>query len=88
VRRGRCLALSPPPPPPPPPPLRRLRPVTFRSPRQAVYAIDESLPIRKAHKNPDIKELYATGLDGAPGVGRAHEWLHTTYRDRSRETMP
>lgn len=58
---------------------------TFTCHPQAVYSIDENLPIRKSHENPDIKELYRTGLDGAPGVGRAHEWLHTHYKDRSSE---
>lgn len=49
---------------------------------QALYDIDSSMPVRKSHENPAIKELYATFLE-EPGSHKAHELLHTTYVKRS-----
>ncbi|MCL2368500.1 MAG: NADH-dependent [FeFe] hydrogenase, group A6 [Oscillospiraceae bacterium] len=40
-------------------------------------------PIRKAHENPLIKEIYETFL-GEPGGHKAHEWLHTKYQEQSK----
>lgn len=48
---------------------------------QAIYSIDEKLPLRKSHENPDVKALYDTHL-GAPNSHKAHELLHTHYVDR------
>lgn len=54
----------------------------IQSLRAAVlYGEDESLPIRKSHENPVIKELYETYLEN-PGSHKAHEILHTTYVKR------
>ena len=50
----------------------------------ATYSEDESMAIRKSHKNPAIQKLYAEFL-GEPNSHIAHELLHTTYVDRSRE---
>jgi len=47
----------------------------------AVYAEDESLPIRKSHENPEVKRIYADFL-GEPLGHRSHELLHTHYRER------
>ncbi len=49
---------------------------------RAVYAEDESLPIRKSHENPEIKHIYANFL-GEPLSHKSHELLHTSYKKRS-----
>lgn len=48
---------------------------------KALYDIDTSMPIRKSHENPAIKQLYEEFLE-APGSQKAHEILHTTYVKR------
>lgn len=48
---------------------------------KALYAIDESMPLRKSHENPSIKQLYEEYLE-KPGSHKAHEILHTTYVKR------
>ncbi|HIU67581.1 MAG TPA: iron hydrogenase small subunit [Candidatus Caccomorpha excrementavium] len=48
---------------------------------KALYDADASMPLRKSHDNPAVKELYDTYL-GAPGSHKAHEILHTTYVKR------
>ena len=50
----------------------------------ATYSEDESMAIRKSHKNPAVQKLYAEFL-GEPNSHIAHELLHTTYVDRSKE---
>lgn len=50
----------------------------------ATYSEDESMAIRKSHKNPAVQKLYAEFL-GEPNSHIAHEVLHTTYVDRSKE---
>lgn len=50
----------------------------------ATYSEDESMAIRKSHKNPAVQKLYAEFL-GEPNSHLAHELLHTTYVDRSKE---
>lgn len=50
----------------------------------ATYSEDESMAIRKSHKNPAVQKLYAEFLD-EPNSHIAHELLHTTYVDRSKE---
>ncbi|SCZ80147.1 NADH-dependent [FeFe] hydrogenase, group A6 [Acidaminobacter hydrogenoformans] len=47
----------------------------------ALYKIDQDLPIRKSHKNPDILKLYETWL-GEPLGHKSHELLHTHYHKR------
>ena len=50
----------------------------------ATYSEDEAMTIRKSHKNPAVQKLYAEFL-GEPNSHIAHELLHTTYVDRSKE---
>lgn len=49
----------------------------------AIYKIDEGSRIRKSHENPEIKIIYETFL-GKPLVGKAHDLLHTYYREQKR----
>ncbi|MDD3187465.1 MAG: NADH-dependent [FeFe] hydrogenase, group A6 [Bacilli bacterium] len=44
---------------------------------------DKNLPIRKAHENPSIKELYKSFLDH-PGSELAEKLLHTKYEKREK----
>ncbi len=48
----------------------------------ALYQIDQDLPIRKSHKNPDILKLYETWL-GEPLGHKSHALLHTHYHKRA-----
>jgi len=52
---------------------------------KAIYEEDASLPIRKSHENPIVKEMYEKYF-GAPGSHKAHEILHTHYV--ARENYP
>lgn len=45
-----------------------------------LYKEDTELPQRKSHQNPEIKRLYDEFLQ-APGSHKAHELLHTTYKN-------
>jgi NADP-reducing hydrogenase subunit HndD len=49
----------------------------------AIYAEDESLPFRKSHDNPEIKQIYEEFLKEPLGH-RSHELLHTGYRKREK----
>lgn len=49
---------------------------------KVLYDLDSSMPYRKSHENPAIKELYDSFF-GKPGSHKAHEILHTTYVKRS-----
>jgi len=49
---------------------------------KALYDIDASMPLRKSHENPAIKQLYEEFL-GEPGSHKAHEYLHTSYVKRT-----
>ncbi|NLK75379.1 MAG: 2Fe-2S iron-sulfur cluster binding domain-containing protein [Clostridiales bacterium] len=49
---------------------------------KALYDIDSSMPLRKSHENPAIKQLYEEYLS-EPGSEKAHELLHTSYVERS-----
>ncbi len=51
--------------------------------REALYGIDRERPVRQSHNNPLIARLYKEYLD-EPYSAKAHELLHTTYRDRKR----
>ena len=44
----------------------------------ALYEIDQNMPLRKSHENPEIITLYKDFL-GEPLSEKAHELLHTTY---------
>ena len=52
---------------------------------KSIYEEDVSLPIRKSHENPVIKEMYDKYF-GEPGSHKAHEILHTHYT--ARENYP
>ncbi len=52
---------------------------------KAIYEEDSSLPIRKSHENPIVKEMYDKYF-GEPGSHKAHELLHTHYV--ARENYP
>jgi len=52
---------------------------TYRQKRAAIlYKIDEGLPLRQSHNNPDIQKLYKDFL-GEPCSEESEELLHTTY---------
>ncbi len=48
-----------------------------------LYNDDENLPVRKSHKNPDIKAIYDEFF-GEPGSHKAHDILHTGYTERPK----
>lgn len=50
---------------------------------KALYIQDETMPLRKSHDNPVIKNLYETYLQN-PGSHKAHELLHVSYTKKSR----
>lgn len=52
----------------------------------ALYNDDASKPIRKSHENPMIKKIYAEYFE-KPGSHKAHEILHTSYVDRSKDVI-
>lgn len=47
----------------------------------ALYELDESLPIRKSHKNPEILKLYKEFLK-EPNSHLSHKLLHTSYNKK------
>jgi NADP-reducing hydrogenase subunit HndD len=49
----------------------------------ALYAADKNMPLRKSHDSPLMKKLYEEFLI-KPGSEKAHELLHTHYRERDR----
>ena len=58
--------------------------VDVRAARAAgLYKDDENLPVRKSHKNPDIKAIY-DDFFGEPGSHKAHHILHTGYTARKK----
>jgi len=60
-------------------------PVILQKRLKEVYALDEVHVVRKSHENPSIQKLYKEVLEKPLGH-KSHEWLHTTYTDRSRIT--
>ena len=50
---------------------------------EALYSIDEKSTIRKSHENPVVKKLYQEFLQ-RPGSHKAHELLHTHYKEREK----
>lgn len=50
---------------------------------EALYLADRSLPYRKSHENPAIKEIYREFL-GEPLGEMSHHLLHTTYTSRGK----
>ena len=53
---------------------------------KALYDDDAKKKIRKSHENPMIKEIYKDFF-GKPGSHKAHEILHTSYVDRSKDYL-
>ncbi|MBQ0111286.1 MAG: [FeFe] hydrogenase, group A [Oscillospiraceae bacterium] len=53
---------------------------------KALYDDDASQKIRKSHENPAIKEIYKDFFE-KPGSHKAHEILHTSYVDRSKDYL-
>ena len=51
--------------------------------QSALYAIDRERPIRQSHNNPLITKLYDDFLE-KPNSHKAHDLLHTAYRERKR----
>jgi len=51
--------------------------------RDALYAIDKSLPKRKSHENEMVMKLYEDFLE-KPGSHKAHSLLHTCYSAKPR----
>ena len=51
--------------------------------QNALYAIDRQRALRQSHNNPLIEKLYDDFLE-KPNSRKAHELLHTTYRERMR----
>jgi len=49
----------------------------------AIYAEDESMPLRKSHENPEVVGLYKEFL-GEANSHKAHDLLHTHYKPRKR----
>lgn len=50
---------------------------------EGLYSIDKEKTYRKSYENPSIQKLYKEYL-GEPGSERAHELLHTSYKERPR----
>lgn len=50
---------------------------------EGLYSIDKEKTYRKSYENPSIKKLYEEYLC-EPGSERAHELLHTSYKERPR----
>lgn len=49
---------------------------------QGLYALDESMAIRRSHKNPEILQIYKDFLspgEVSPVSEKAHHLLHTRY---------
>lgn len=51
---------------------------------QAIYAEDESLPVRKSHENEHVATLYEKFLTDGPGGHLSHKLLHTHYTKRGK----
>jgi ferredoxin hydrogenase gamma subunit len=51
--------------------------------QRALYTIDRQRPVRQSHNNPLIEKIYDDFL-GQPNSHKAHDLLHTTYRERKR----
>lgn len=51
---------------------------------QAIYAEDESLPVRKSHENPFIDVFYKKFIPEGPCSHKSHKLLHTHYTKRGK----
>ena len=50
---------------------------------EAIYREDANKKIRKSHENPEVIAIYKEFLD-EPNSHKAHELLHTHYKERQR----
>jgi len=55
--------------------------------REALYKIDADLPVRKAHENPVLKQVYQEFL-GWAGSELAQKYLHTIYNVKQARVCP
>lgn len=62
------------------------RPDYLEKRMEAIYEIDENMPIRKSHENPAIKKIYEEFLEH-PLSHVSHELLHTHYLDRKKSVV-
>ena len=53
---------------------------------KALYKYDEANTLRKSHESPVVKALYDEYFE-KPGSHKAHELLHTSYVDRSKDVI-
>ncbi len=53
---------------------------------KALYSYDEANTLRKSHESPVVKALYEEYFE-KPGRHKAHEILHTSYVDRSKDVI-
>ena len=53
---------------------------------KALYSNDAAKKIRKSHENPFVKAVYEEYF-GEPNSHKAHEVLHTSYVDRSKDVI-
>lgn len=53
---------------------------------KALYRNDAGKKVRKSHENPFVKAVYEEYF-GEPNSHKAHEILHTTYVDRSKDAI-
>ena len=61
--------------------------IDLRSERaKALYSYDEANTLRKSHESPVVKALYDEYFE-KPGSHKAHELLHTSYVDRSKDVI-
>lgn len=51
---------------------------------QAIYHQDSKSEIRKSYENPAVVELYREFLTDDPNGHKAHQLLHTSYKDRGK----
>ena len=52
--------------------------------RETIYNVDRKTRVRQSHNNEQVKSLYKDFLE-APNSEKAHQLLHTHYRDRRRD---
>jgi NADP-reducing hydrogenase subunit HndD len=53
---------------------------------KAIYAVDEAMPLRKSHQNPEVIEIYEKYL-GKPLSEKSHHLLHTHYTKRPKYSV-
>ena len=51
---------------------------------EAIYAEEETLPVRKSHENPHVNYIYEKFLTEGPCSELSHKLLHTHYTKRGK----